>query len=70
MDNRQAEVTVDVPDNETLWRWMMSHGYRAFVEALPVPHRERFRQRVLHFPPYDRALSRTTWVWSGRKGGV
>jgi SAM-dependent methyltransferase len=68
--DRPASVRIDVPDNETLWRWMMSHGYRAFVEALPVPHRERFRQRVLQLPPYDRALSRRTSVWSGRKGQV
>jgi SAM-dependent methyltransferase len=70
IQDRPATVTVNVPDNETLWRWMMSHGYRAFVEALPSPHRERFRQRVLQLPPYDRALSRRTSVWSGRKGQV
>lgn len=64
---RPACVAVDVPDNQTLWRWLMSHGYRAFVEALPADRRDEFRQRVLDLPPYDRALSRTTSVWSGRR---
>jgi hypothetical protein len=63
----RAQVDVPVPDNATLWQWAMSHGYRAFVEALPDDRRNEFHQRVLALPPYDRALRRTTSVWSGRR---
>jgi O-methyltransferase/aklanonic acid methyltransferase len=63
----RAAVAVHVPDNRTLWRRALSHGYRAFVEALPDECREEFYQRVLDLPPYDRALRRTTSVWSGRR---
>jgi ubiquinone/menaquinone biosynthesis C-methylase UbiE len=27
-----AEVAIEFADNEMLWRWAMSHGYRAFIE--------------------------------------
>ncbi len=64
---QRAAVAVHVPDNQTLWRWAMSHGYRAFVHALPDQRRDDFHQRVLDLPPYDRTLSRTTSVWSGRR---
>lgn len=68
-DLREDRATVDVPvaDNPTLWRWMLSHGYLAFVEALPDDRRVEFHQRVLALPPYDRALRRATSVWSGRR---
>ena len=63
----RAEVAVEFPDNTVLWRWVMSHGYRAFVEALPDEHRREFHQRVLALPGDDRVLRRTSGVWSGRK---
>ncbi|GAA2611781.1 hypothetical protein GCM10010399_48300 [Dactylosporangium fulvum] len=63
----RAEVAVYFPDGETLWRWVMSHGYRAFVEDLPAVHRREFRARVLALGSDDRILRRTTGVWSGRK---
>ncbi len=66
---RRAAVMVPVPDNPTLWRWVMSHGYRAFVDSLPTQRQQEFRRRVLSLPPYDRALGRTTPVWSGRRRG-
>jgi SAM-dependent methyltransferase len=62
-----AEVAVRFPDNETLWRWAMSHGYRAFIEDLPEEHCREFRTRVLDLPADDRILRRATGVWSGRK---
>lgn len=69
VDLRQdrAEVAVDVPDNSTLWRWLMSHGYRAFVEDLPDDRRREFEEAVLQLPTDDRTLRRSTGVWSGRK---
>ncbi|MEV0718428.1 methyltransferase domain-containing protein [Asanoa sp. NPDC050611] len=62
-----AAVAVTVADNGTLWRWILTHGYRAFVEDLPADRRAEFRQRVLALPTDDRVLRRVTPVWSGRK---
>jgi hypothetical protein len=62
-------VAVPIADNETLWRWAMTHGYRAFIEDLPAEHRREFHRRVLDLPAADRTLRRVTGVWSGRKPG-
>jgi ubiquinone/menaquinone biosynthesis C-methylase UbiE len=64
---QRASVTIRFEDNEILWRWAMSHGYRAFIEDLPSDHRREFRQRVLDLSGHDGILLRTTGVWSGRK---
>lgn len=63
----RAEVAIRFPDNEILWRWAMSHGYRAFIEDLPADRRREFHQRVLDLPGPDRVLRRVTGVWSGCK---
>jgi SAM-dependent methyltransferase len=63
----RAEVAVRFADNETLWRWAMSHGYRAFVEDLPAQRQVEFRERVLTLSMRDGILRRSTGVWSGRK---
>lgn len=65
----RAEVAVTFADHAMLWRWAMTHGYRAFVEDLPDDRRHEFHQRVLDLPADDRTLRRTTGVWSGRKPG-
>ncbi|NUT19813.1 MAG: methyltransferase domain-containing protein [Hamadaea sp.] len=62
-----ASVAIEFPDNETLWRWAMTHGYRAFIEDLPDAYRREFHQRVLELPDDDRILRRVTGIWSGRK---
>jgi SAM-dependent methyltransferase len=62
-----AEVAVPFADNEILWRWALSHGYRAFIEDLPADRRDEFHRRVLGLPGDDRVLRRATAVWSGRK---
>lgn len=62
-----AAVAVPFPDNATLWRWAMTHGYRAFIEDLPGSHRREFHQRVMELPHDDRILRRKTGIWSGRK---
>ncbi|WP_144126942.1 class I SAM-dependent methyltransferase [Catellatospora sichuanensis] len=63
----QAEVRIEFRDNATLWRWAMSHGYRAFIEDLPEEHHREFHRRVLELPAGDRVLRRVTGIWSGRK---
>ncbi|GHJ46806.1 methyltransferase [Catellatospora sp. TT07R-123] len=63
----QAGVAIPFADTATLWQWAMSHGYRAFVEALPDEHRERFHRGVLALSDGDLVLRRTTPIWSGRR---
>jgi SAM-dependent methyltransferase len=62
-----AGVALTFPDNAVLWRWAMTHGYRAFIEDLPEDHRREFRRRVMELPSDDRVLRRRTGVWSGSK---
>jgi SAM-dependent methyltransferase len=63
----RADVAVHFPDNKMLWRWAMSHGYRAFVEDLPDDRRAEFHERVLALHADNRVLRRSSGVWSGRK---
>jgi SAM-dependent methyltransferase len=60
-------VSVSFADQAMLWRWMLTHGYRAFVEDLPEARRREFQQRVPELPRDERLLQRQTSVWSGRK---
>ncbi|MCW6004148.1 methyltransferase domain-containing protein [Micromonospora sp. CPCC 205371] len=62
-----VEVATPFADQAMLWRWAMSHGYRAFIEDLPDEHRHVFHQRVLELPDDDLVLRRVSGVWSGRK---
>ncbi|MBV1850855.1 class I SAM-dependent methyltransferase [Catellatospora tritici] len=64
-----AQVAITFRDGEMLWQWAMSHGYRAFIEALPDDRRQEFYRGVLELAEDDRVLRRTTGVWSGRKPG-
>src|SRR5262245_51930393 len=65
----RAGVAIPFPDNATLWRWALSHGYRAFIEDLPDDRRREFHGRVMERPADDRVLRRSTDIWSGRKPG-
>lgn len=60
-----ATVEITVPHAEALWRWSMSLGYRAFVEALPEARRAEFRRRLLDMPVSNGLLRRRTCLWSG-----
>jgi hypothetical protein len=62
-----AGVAITFPDNAMLWRWAMTHGYRAFIEDLPDDRRREFHQLVMDLPHDDRILRRETCIWSGRK---
>jgi ubiquinone/menaquinone biosynthesis C-methylase UbiE len=68
-DVRQVfvDAEVHIPDNDVLWRWVMSHGYRAFVEDLPADRRAAFRSRVLDLPLGDGLLRRSSGLWIGTK---
>jgi ubiquinone/menaquinone biosynthesis C-methylase UbiE len=67
LQQHRVELTVRIPDNATLWTWMLSHGYRAFINDLPAKRRMEFRDRVLALPDGDRNLQRATGLWSGRR---
>ncbi|NUR29627.1 MAG: methyltransferase domain-containing protein [Catenulispora sp.] len=62
-----AEVAIPFADTGAVWRWSMTHGYRAFIEDLPDDRRSEFRDRVLALESKDLVLRRVTGVWSGRK---
>ncbi|MFC7246727.1 hypothetical protein ACFQO7_29965 [Catellatospora aurea] len=66
---RDRTIAVEFADNAMLWRWAMSHGYRAYIEDLPDEHRQEFHRRWMELPTTDRVLQRTAGVWSGRKPG-
>lgn len=67
VDLREDHATVElvIPDTGTLWRWSMTHGYRAFIEDLPQARRADFRERMLGMPLGDGLLRRRTCLWSG-----
>jgi SAM-dependent methyltransferase len=50
LETRHTEVTLPVPDGDTLWAWALSHGYRAFIEDLPPDRRAQMRQRMRALP--------------------
>lgn len=40
------EQRLPVPDADTFWNWALSHGSRAFIDALPTDSRTEFEARV------------------------
>jgi trans-aconitate methyltransferase len=60
-------VAVNFPDKQALWRWAMSHGYRAFIDDLPEERRGEFRPRFLSLLSDDLVLRRATGAWCGRR---
>ena len=62
-----VDSSVHIPDNDVLWRWVMSHGYRAFIEDLPPDRRAEFRSRVLDLPLGDGMLRRSSGLWIGTR---
>ncbi|WP_327070546.1 class I SAM-dependent methyltransferase [Kitasatospora sp. NBC_01302] len=40
------EQRLPVPDADTFWNWALSHGSRAFIDALPADSRAGFEARV------------------------
>jgi SAM-dependent methyltransferase len=67
LQQTRAESAVRVADPPTLWRWVRSHGYRAFLDDLPAPRYAEFEARLLALPLGDGILRRAATVWSGAK---
>ena len=63
------EVSLPVPDGDTYWRWMNSHGAGTFAKSLPEARRTEFKERVTR--AVDQAggtvLRRSAAVWSGTR---
>lgn len=41
-----VEQRLPIPDADTFWAWALSHGSRAFINALPAQKRDEFEGRV------------------------
>lgn len=41
-----VEVALPVPDGDTYWRWMASHGAGTFAQRLPDERREQLRREI------------------------
>ena len=46
LDYIAVEQRLPVQDADTFWRWALSHGSRAFIDALPAQQRAEFEARV------------------------
>ncbi|MEV6522644.1 methyltransferase domain-containing protein [Longispora sp. NPDC051575] len=62
------EVRIPVPDPETFWRWLSSHGSAAYLERLPADRRAEFHDRLVKDLAKKDAiiLYRAATVTSGR----
>lgn len=63
------EVALPVPDGDTYWRWMNSHGAGAFTRNLPAHRRAQFRSRVMQTVDDHGGLvlRRSAALWVGTK---
>lgn len=41
-----VELRLDVPDAATLWRWLYTHGTKAFLDDLPAERRTEFHDQL------------------------
>lgn len=46
IEETDVEQRLPVPDADTFWNWALSHGSRAFIDALPPQQRARFEARL------------------------
>ncbi|GAB3696221.1 class I SAM-dependent methyltransferase [Nocardiopsis oceani] len=63
-------TALPVPDGETLWQWLLTHGSRAFLDDLPAERRAEFRARVFasveDSGPFT--MRRPVSLWIGHRG--
>lgn len=67
MTQTHLQVEFTVPDAETLWRWLHSHGTRAFLDDLPPARRADFHRRLIEAldTQGEFILARTALVYTG-----
>lgn len=65
-------VELPLPDAESFWRWLLSHGTRKFLEDLEPGHREEFRRRLVADLEARGSvvLRRYAWLCTGRRDGA
>lgn len=44
----QVELLLNVPDVQTLWRWLHTHGTKAFLDDLPRARRSEFYEQLVN----------------------
>ncbi|GAB1690258.1 class I SAM-dependent methyltransferase [Krasilnikovia sp. M28-CT-15] len=47
IDETDLRIELAVPDAETFWQWLQTHGTRKFVDDLPAERRAEFRARLI-----------------------
>ncbi len=62
-----VEVAIPVPDGDTYWRWMASHGAGTFIKALPDEKRSELHARMIDVVGKGTTLYRSATVWQARK---
>ncbi len=67
-DVRERSLTVEIPlpDGETLWRWLQTHGTRKFLDDLGNEHRREFHRRLVADVDAraTKALHRYAWLFT------
>jgi SAM-dependent methyltransferase len=62
-----VDLRLDVPDAATLWRWLNTHGTKAFLDDLPPERRTQFHDALVRgVGPSGTALRRGAVVHTGR----
>lgn len=63
------DVALDVPDGQTYWRWMNSHGAGTFAKQLPYDLRTELHDRICAIVDARGGwvVRRTATIWQGAK---
>jgi O-methyltransferase/aklanonic acid methyltransferase len=63
------ELRLHVADGQTVWRWLNTHGTKAFVDDLPEERRREFHDELVkRVGPDGVEIRRTAWLHTGRSG--
>ncbi|RZU52793.1 ubiquinone/menaquinone biosynthesis C-methylase UbiE [Krasilnikovia cinnamomea] len=68
LDETDLRIELAVPDAETFWQWLQTHGTRKFFDDLSAGHRAEFRARLIaDLESRERVvLHRYAWLYRGR----
>lgn len=61
------EVAIPVPDGETYWRWMASHGAGTLIKGLPRDKRAELHARIIDVVGAGTTLHRSATLWQAVK---
>ncbi|HEY2549996.1 MAG TPA: methyltransferase domain-containing protein [Streptosporangiaceae bacterium] len=68
IERAAIQVELPVPDPDTFWRWLLSHGSRQFLDGLGDARRAEFRARLVAdlLGRDGLVLRRHAWLYRGR----